>query len=342
MKCWQTYRKPNLTSMSDLRISVVICAYTENRWAEILLAVESVRRQVVKAWETILVVDHNPTLLSRLVAAMPDVLVIENTSERGLSGGKNTGVATASGEIVAFLDDDAVADPEWLRYLVAAYDDPAVAGAGGLTVPKWQISRPRWFPEEFDWTVGCTYVGMPTSPSPVRNLMGGNASFRRSVFAVAGIFDTHIGRSGAKRPLGCEETEFCIRLRQRMPESVLLFENRAVIHHLVPAERCRFTYFRSRCFAEGLSKAQVAASVGMADGLSSERRYASSTLPRGAARGVAAALRGDAWGLARAGAIVAGLSAAAFGYAVGYVAKARRGPQQMTALTEAPVNRGTA
>ena len=328
--------------MSELRVSVVICAYTENRWAEIDAAVKSVRRQTVPAHQVILVVDHNAELFRRLTAAMPDVTVLENTSDRGLSGGRNTGIAKASGEVIAFLDDDATADPDWLKYLVAGYSDPVIAGVGGLTLPNWQSQRPRWFPTEFDWTVGCTYLGMPTHPAPVRNLMGGNASFRREVFDVAGGFDTGIGRSNAKRPLGGEETEFCIRLRQRRPEAILLFDNRAAIHHLVPAARCRFSYFRSRCFAEGFSKAQVTATVGIADGLSSERRYTYRTLPKGVARGLLDASRGDLGGLARAGAIVTGLLAAAMGYLFGSATKARPAGGRLGSQTGAASDRGTA
>jgi glycosyltransferase involved in cell wall biosynthesis len=318
--------------MTELRVSVVICAYTENRWAEIHAAVESVRQQTLQPSEIILVVDHNPTLLSRLMATLPRIKVIANSSDRGLSGGRNTGVALASGEIIAFLDDDATADPDWLKYLVEGYSDHVVAGVGGLTLPTWQTQRPRWFPQEFDWVVGCTYVGMPTQSAPVRNLMGDNMSFRREVFEIAGRFDTTIGRSAAKRPLAGEETEFCIRLRQRSPESVLLFDNRAAIHHLVPAARCQFSYFRSRCFAEGFSKAQVAASVGVADGLSSERRYTYRTLPRGFVRGLFDTVRGDLWGLARAGAIIAGLSAATVGYALGSLTRARFRQRQRASI----------
>jgi glucosyl-dolichyl phosphate glucuronosyltransferase len=318
--------------MTELCASVVVCAYTEKRWTEILAAVKSVRDQTIVAKEIILVVDHNPALFERLRMALPDVTVVENGSSRGLSGGKNTGVALASGDVVAFLDDDAVADPDWLKYLLDAYVDPAVVGAGGLTLPNWQTCRPRWFPQEFDWTVGCTYVGMPESRAPVRNLLGGNASFRRKAFEIAGGFRTGIGRSGARLPLGCEETEFCIRLTQLAPSSVLLFDNRAEIRHWVPASRCKFAYFRSRCFAEGVSKAQVTASVGVSDGLSAERRYASRTLPRGVARGVADAVRGDVWGLARAGAIIAGLVAAGLGYLQGSAVGRHRPGAAATAL----------
>jgi hypothetical protein len=164
---------------------------------------------------------------------------------------------------------------------------------------------------------------MPNSRVPIRNLFGGNASYRREAFELAGGFRNNIGRSASRRG-GCEETEFCIRLSQLAPGRVLLFDNRAVIKHLVPAARCRFSYFRSRCYAEGLSKALVTASVGAGPALSTERRYTSRTLPAGVTRGVTDALRGDPSGLARAGAIATGLAAAAAGYSVGSLTRYTR------------------
>jgi GT2 family glycosyltransferase len=296
---------------------VIICAYTEKRWDDTLAAVASVREQSLAADETIVVVDHNPVLHERLSAELPDAIVLQNRERQGLSGGKNTGVAAARGEILVFLDDDAVAEPNWLKFLVDSFGDPRVAGVGGLTLPLWQTRRPSWFPAEFDWAVGCTYVGMPTSPAPVRNLHGGNASFRRTAFAAAGGFRNGIGRSASKLPGGGEETEFCIRLSQRVPDCLLLFDNRAVIWHRVPAQRCTPRYFVTRCYAEGLSKALVTRSVGSAAGLSSERRYALATLPRGVARGLADAATGRFAGFGRAAAIMTGLAASAAGYCVG-------------------------
>ncbi|WP_055479729.1 glycosyltransferase family 2 protein [Sphaerimonospora mesophila] len=305
------------------RISVVICAYTEDRWDDIRAAVESVRAQRRQPYELILVVDHNPALHLRMKREYADAIVLENAHERGLSGGKNTGTEAATGDVVAFLDDDAVADPEWLAAFEADFADPAVVGVGGLTRPLWAGGgRPRWFPEEFDWTVGCTYRGMPVERAPIRNVMGGNAAFRREVVGAVGGFSTHIGRSvrgGGSRPLGCEETEFCIRLTQRRPGSVLLFEPGAAIGHRVSAERARFAYFRSRCYAEGLSKAMVTRSVGAGDGLSSERSYTLRTLPLGVLRGLGDAVRGDLAGLGRAAAIVTGLAWTTWGYVVGRV-----------------------
>jgi glucosyl-dolichyl phosphate glucuronosyltransferase len=300
-----------------LSASVIINAHADDRWDDTLAAVASVNAQSHPAKELIVVVDYNRPLYERLKAALPEAMVIENDHQQGLSGGRNAGIAAATGQVVAFLDDDAVADVNWLKSMIDAYTTPNVMGVGGRTLPAWDSDRPGWFPEEFDWVIGCTYIGMPTRRAPVRNLLGGNASFRRDVFDKVGGFTTGIGRGKGKRPLGCEETEFCIRAAGRRPGSVFLFEARAVIWHRVPRARSRFAYFRSRCYAEGLSKALVTRSVGVAAGLSAERRYTAVTLRRGVARGLLAGVRGQAAGPARAGAIIVGLLCASTGYGVG-------------------------
>lgn len=336
--------------MPSTDVSVVICAYTEDRWEDTLAAVESVREQSLPALETLLVVDHNPALLARLREEydedpgpghrVPAIRVLPNAGPQGLSAGRNTGIALALGTVIAFLDDDAVADRDWLRYMAASYNDPRVMAVGGRTLPAWASDRrPSWFPEEFDWVVGCSYKGLPEGRIRVRNVLGGNASFRRTAFEAAGGFAIGIGRDGDKRPLGCEETELCIRLTRAVPEAVLLIDDRAIIHHKVPDARKRFGYFRRRAYAEGLSKARVTHHVGARKGLESERRYTTRVLPAGVARGLRDAVLGRRGGAGRAGAIVAGVVTAAAGYAVG-VFRARTGGSPTWAVqTPAPAGR---
>jgi GT2 family glycosyltransferase len=299
-----------------MTVSVVVCAYTAERWAQIVAAVASVRRQSAPPLETILAVDHNPALARRARAELPGVVVTENRQAPGLSGTRNSGVALARGELVAFLDDDAVAAPDWLERLVAAYDAPEVLGVGGAVEPSWAAGRPRGFPPEFDWVVGCTYRGLPERTAPVRNLIGANMSLRRDVLERVGGFRPGVGRVG-RLPSGCEETELCIRATQRLPGGRFVYEPRARVLHAVPASRGGWRYFGSRCFAEGVSKARVAAWRGPADALASERSYATRTLPRGLLRDGRAAARGDGGALVRMAAIAAGLLVTTAGYVAG-------------------------
>jgi glucosyl-dolichyl phosphate glucuronosyltransferase len=114
---WSTERDEVLCQNSVC--SVIICAYTVERWDDTMQAVASVQAQQPTPNEIILVVDHNPELLTRLAEGLPGVRVVSSTNERGSSGARNTGVALATGDIVAFLDDDAVAQPGWLAALTA-------------------------------------------------------------------------------------------------------------------------------------------------------------------------------------------------------------------------------
>ena len=88
-------------------ISVIICAYTKERWDDLVAAVESVQKQTLPPGEMIVVIDHNPDLLERVRKHMSGVLAIENREAKGLSGARNSGATVAQRAVIAFLDDDA-------------------------------------------------------------------------------------------------------------------------------------------------------------------------------------------------------------------------------------------
>ncbi len=311
------------TPISPGDLSVVICAYTLERWDQIVAAVESVHAQRPPVRELILVADHNDELARRAGAELSNVRVVENTEARGLSGARNSGVRVCVGRVIAFLDDDATAEPGWGAALCAAYADAGVIGVGGRSEPLWVAGRPGWFPEEFDWVVGCSYRGLPGNRAPVRNMIGSNMSFRSEVFATVGAFDPSVGRVGAN-PVGCEETELCIRATRHWPGSRILYEPAARVCHTVPAERGRWSYFRSRCLAEGRSKAQVTRLAGAQAGLASERRYTMRVLPLGIAARLGRALRERRLEPVRAAAaICAGLALTTTGYLLGLLRDGR-------------------
>jgi hypothetical protein len=275
--------------------TVVICGYTRARRDRLVEAVESVCRQEPEPAEVLVVVDHNDDLLVELADCLrdhhsPDIRVLPSVGARGLSGARNTGTAAARCEVVAFLDDDATAEPGWLAELVAPYADPLVVAVGGRVDPVWEAPRPRWFPDEFGWVVGCSYRGQPTTLAPVRNPIGANMSFRRGPLLDAGGFNEGIGRSGADAR-GCEETEAAIRVQAAVPGARVLLQPTARVRHHVPGERTSWRYFWRRCWAEGGSKAAVARLVGPQRALAAERRYVRRVLPTAIGRAAVTAWR---------------------------------------------------
>ncbi len=309
--------------MTELSTAVVVCSFTDERRDLLLAAVRSLATQTRPPSEVIVVTDHAPALNTWARSSLPGAEVIASTGAPGLSGARNAGVEASSSDIVAFLDDDAAAEPDWLERLTAMYSEPEVQAAGGSVIPAWQGERPGWMPEEFDWVVGCSYRGQPRVRSEVRNLIGCNMSFRRTALEEVGGFAGDLGRSQANR-LGCEETELCIRLRTVDSQAVILYEPQARVRHWVPRERSRLSYFLSRCHAEGRSKAEVAGRLGTESALASERAYARRTLPAGVRAGLLACLRGDRAGVARAVAIVLGLVATTLGFSTAFVARVTR------------------
>src|ERR1035437_1638460 len=260
-----------------MNVSVVICAYTLNRWHALEAAVQSCFDQTEPPSEVVIVIDYNDELFHQATAAFGAAIVIKNVSSKGLSGARN------SGEVVAFLDDDAFAEPTWLEEITRPLVDPLVCGTGGWVVPFWEKGEATRFPETFYWVFGCSYSGLPATDGPIRNPIGASMAIRRRVFDAVGGFTSGIGRIGAT-PLGCEETELCIRYSTQYPNEHFMLAHRAVVHHRVPSSRLSWHYFWTRCWAEGLSKATVSSLVGSKSGLAAERIHVVTALPRELAR----------------------------------------------------------
>ncbi len=162
-----------------MSVSVIICAFSTERLELLRRSLDSVRAQLHAGDQLILVIDYNEALMAQ-VQGWSEATVIANQFERGLSGARNTGIAAATGEILAFVDDDAAVGPGWLQSARPHYRDPDLSAVGGHAEPVWPDRRPAWFPDEFDWVVGCSHRGLPTSITPVRNVSGCNMTFRRS------------------------------------------------------------------------------------------------------------------------------------------------------------------
>ncbi|BAS16632.1 glycosyltransferase AglG [Arthrobacter sp. Hiyo8] len=128
-------------------------------------------------------------------------------------------------------------------------------------------------------------------------MIGANMSFRGDVFGRVGGFNASLGRQ-SDRPLGCEETELCLRASIGSPGTRVVYEPAAVVRHHVPAARGTLRYMLARAWSEGVSKAQVTRLLGRAEILGPERRYVRRVLPRAVLAGIRSFTHdGDAGGL---------------------------------------------
>lgn len=299
-------------------VTVAICAYTADRWDKTCGAVRSVLSQRPRPEQLLLVIDHNPDLAQRARNEFPEATVLESEGRPGLSGARNSALKAAKQPITVFLDDDAEARPAWLTSLIEPYRTPDVVATGGSVVPRWPKSRPAWFPPEFDWVVGCSYLGLPEAGGAVRNPIGANMSMRTELALQVGGFDADVGRV-ANRPAGCEETELSIRMTASRPGSIVFYAPEAAVDHHVGTERLRIGYFIRRCWHEGLSKATVVQRVGASAGLERERRQAALIIPKSVIREMHRLASGHPSAVLRIGLTLTGLAVTAGGYITGRV-----------------------
>ena len=301
-------------------VSVVICAYTEERWSQLKKSIASVEAQTSPPIEIIVCIDHNEELLrkseeffgyGRPAGAIP-LTVLPNKYDGRLGAARNTGAEVASGEVLAFLDDDAAAAADWLERLIAPYDDERVGAVGGAPLPVFEVGRPRWFPFEFDWIFGCAYRGLPLTRAPLRHLIGANMSVRRPALREVGGFHSD------------HEDDMDMSHRIAHAQHRVLYEPLAIVHHFVPAARTTWHYFWRRCYFVNRAKVEVFANMREASSLHAELTFVRRTLTMGVLAEVRRIIRGDLYGLARVGAMIAGITLAGLGHLSGRLRSAGR------------------
>jgi glycosyltransferase involved in cell wall biosynthesis len=238
-----------------MQVSVVVCTYAMERYDSFSEAVESVLAQTHDPLEVVLVVDGNDAVFERVQEDFCDdeaVVCHNNDENRGISYSRTKGAELASGEVVAMIDDDAVAREDWIENLVAVYEETDAVAVGGDVRPDWQTTRPEFFPAEFYWLVGCVEPGFAEDREEIRNGYGSNISFRRDVFLEAGGYDTHTGRRGDKH-IQAHEAPVCIRIRELTGEGVIYTDD-AVVEHKLFDYRGEFEWLVFRSFWQGYSK----------------------------------------------------------------------------------------
>jgi glycosyltransferase involved in cell wall biosynthesis len=235
---------------SSNSITVVLCTY--NRCGDLLGALESLASSQLPDslnWE-VLVVDNNSTdqtheVVEGFCQRHPGRFRYLFESQAGKSFALNAGIANARGSILAFMDDDAMVTPVWLRNLTAPLQHNEWAGSAGRILPAEKFTPPSWLPDDLvNWGgILCAYFDLGDDPCELhRAPYGVNMAFRREIFEKYGGFRTDLGpRPGSQ--IRNEDTEFGRRLLAAGER--LRYEPSAVVYHPVPQGRITQEYFFS-------------------------------------------------------------------------------------------------
>jgi glycosyltransferase involved in cell wall biosynthesis len=225
--------------------------------------ISSLEKQSFRDFEVILVLEKSRELFARLQdyikeKEVSNTRLVFNSGPGGLSYARNIGVREARGEILAFIDDDALASRDWLLEAVSAFQkDSNIIGVTGPILPRWEDPAMSWFPEEFYWMFACT--GAPEKqPREIRNGYGTNMTFRREAFDKAGMFAADLGAKGGgaagKKELIGEDTEFSMRVKEKTGKSIFYVPG-VLVHHRAYLYRLRWRFIASRAYWEGYTKA---------------------------------------------------------------------------------------
>ncbi|RKD98061.1 glucosyl-dolichyl phosphate glucuronosyltransferase [Halopiger aswanensis] len=242
-----------------MEVSVVVCTYSMERLDAFYEAVDSILEQTYEPIEIVLVIDGNERVFERVRDRYGDhenVVLHCNDENQGISYSRTKGGEIASGDVVAFIDDDATAHPTWIEELVDVYDETDALAVGGRMAPDWVAGRPKFLPEEFYWLIGVTHRGFAEPGEEVRNTFGSNLSFKREVFLDLGGFDPNVGRKGEKE-MQAHESEIGARLRRQYNQGVIYHPD-AIVEHKVFDYRTQLTWLLNRAFMQGYSKRVLA------------------------------------------------------------------------------------
>ena len=250
------------------RLTVVIATFPSTERDLLIRSCRAVEAQLRDDDELIVVIDYSGGSQEQLAsefatAGLNRVVTIGNREDLGLSGARNSGINTAKGTIVAFVDDDAEVAAGWRDRLLSHYSDPLVAGVSGAAVPQETVALPDWLPVTFSWVVGHGFDdGTPTTTREVPFFTGCNISFRRSVFASVGTFRTLIDGSKSNDPAAFAEADLCAAIHRELPDAKLIFDPSIQVLHRVPLELTTIRNFRKRCFGEGTTARSLQQAAG--------------------------------------------------------------------------------
>jgi len=249
-----------LSCSNDPMISVVICTY--NRADSLKSTICSVVNQHMAGGDfEVIVVDNGSNDRTRQVVDdfnMSKLMHYVYEETLGLCHARNAGWRRARGKYIAYLDDDAIASPEWLMAIKEAFESSPDAGiVGGCVEPIWEEERPGWLSD--DVSLSLTILDWSDTPKIITDLnkewlVGANMAISASVLAQVGGFHSGLDRTG-KHLLSNGDT-FLQRQIVQLGYSCVYYPAMKV-QHIVPVSRLTKQWFLRRYYWQGVSDAVV-------------------------------------------------------------------------------------
>jgi len=241
-----------------VKVSAVVCAYSCERYNYLLETIQSLCDQVFPLAEIVIVIDKNEPLYRQLTSDVKlhrwcAVKLIFNEDLKGVSYARNVGIKETKGDIVALIDDDAMADPSWTQAMVATFEeDERIGAVTGSTVPRFE-SDASWLPKELYWMISCSNI-TEEATYEVERSFGTNLAFKRAVLDQVGLFDERLGLQG-KKWIGGEDTELVWRVMQAGFKIVCNPD--VMVFHAIPEKRLKFSALLKRGFVGGVSEGHM-------------------------------------------------------------------------------------
>jgi glycosyltransferase involved in cell wall biosynthesis len=202
--------------------------------------------------------DRTPAVVDEAAARAPFPVRRVFEARPGSSFARNRAVDEAAGDFILFIDDDAVAEPDWAALMIAAIERRGLAAACGMVLPRWEVAPPRWLGRSLYVRYAvhdrdAIEAEPPAAAEVLRNYFSANTGFRRDCFTRYGRFREDLGVVGGN-PISGEDTELFARIIER--GGAMGFVPEARVFHLVPAGRMNRSYLLRKAFAFGVGTAQ--------------------------------------------------------------------------------------
>ncbi len=248
-------------------LTAIICTYNREKYIGPLL--ESIAaNDLPKADYEILLVDNNCTDNTRGVCeafqkAHPDVQFrYAQEPEQGLSAARNRGIREAKGEIIVYIDDDALVDSHYLRdYADWFAAHPETMACGGPIEPLYETQEPEWMTPYTKalLTAWMNYGDKVREYPRGRFPGGGNAAYRKCVFDKVGLFNTELGRKGNSLTASEEKDIFD---KMHALGMQILYLPTPVLHHIIPQAKLESDYFERVTTQIGISERRRTLALG--------------------------------------------------------------------------------